>query len=87
MSNVKKLPYAVLGASAAISKKLISGTSHLIDRWAAEGERTIDSLRKGEPAVEIEQVQEQVGKLRHQLEHMMSTWRANFQPQRDSQCR
>lgn len=57
-----------------------------IDDWANEGEelmskltdgRTIDELTQ---KMDLEQVQEQVTKLRDQLEDLLDTWRANFRP-------
>lgn len=57
-----------------------------IDGWAVEGEKvvkrvgdtkTIDEIAS---KVDFDSVQEQVHKLRDQLEDLMATWRANFKP-------
>jgi len=57
-----------------------------IDDWAVEGEKvvkrvgdtkTIDEIAS---KVDFDSVQEQVHKLRDQLEDLMATWRANFKP-------
>jgi hypothetical protein len=61
-------------------------TKELVTEWAAEGEKTLDRLGEGKMVdeltakVDFDQVQEQVSKLRDQLEDMLETWRANFRP-------
>ncbi len=58
------------------------------DAWVAEGEALVDRLQDRNMVEDItsranvDQFQEQVGKLRHQLEDMLETWRANFLPER-----
>jgi hypothetical protein len=58
-----------------------------IDVWAGEGEqflgkvtdtKAIDELTS---KVDFDQMQNQVNKLRDQLEDIVSTWRANFRPE------
>ena len=58
------------------------------DEWAAEGEKIIGRLSEGKVVdelaakVDFDQMQEQVSKLRDQLEDMLNTWRANFRPEK-----
>jgi|FLYL01.1.fsa_nt_gi hypothetical protein len=58
-----------------------------LDEWAAEGEKLVSRLGDTKVVdewaakVDFEQVQEQVTKLRDQLEDMLATWRANFRPE------
>jgi len=58
------------------------------DAWVEEGEALVDRLQDRNMVEDItsranvDQFQEQVGKLRHQLEDMLETWRANFLPER-----
>lgn len=68
--------------SASVSKE----TRGRMDEWAEEGEKAIDRISEGKVVdeltakVDFDQVQEQVSKLRDQLEDMLDTWRANFRP-------
>jgi hypothetical protein len=61
-------------------------TKELVTEWAAEGEKTLDRLGEGKMVdeltakVDFDQMQEQVSKLRDQLENMLETWRTNFRP-------
>ena len=58
------------------------------DEWAAEGEKLISRLSEGKVVdelaakVDFDQMQEQVSRLRDQLEEMLNTWRANFRPEK-----
>ncbi len=57
-----------------------------INGWAAEGEKVVTRLSEGKVVeeisskVDLDQAKEQVGKLRDQLEDMLSTWRHSFRP-------
>jgi hypothetical protein len=57
-----------------------------IDTWATEGETTVGRLTDAKSIdelttrVDFDQVQEQVNKLRDQLEDLVATWRSNFRP-------
>jgi len=72
-----------LGESAgSLTKDLESQ----LEQWAAEGEvllgrigdsKAVDELTE---RMDLDQVQEQVGKLRQQLEDLLDTWRSNFRP-------
>ncbi len=56
------------------------------DSWASEGEKVVARVSDNKTVeeitakVDLDQVQEQVGKLRTQLEDMLATWRASFRP-------
>ena len=58
------------------------------EAWAKEGEQLLGRLQDRKVVedltnrVDVDQFQEQVGKLRGQLEDMLETWRANFLPER-----
>ena len=59
-----------------------------IDEWAAEGEKLMTRITEGKMVeeisqkVDLDQAKEQVGKLRDQLEDMLSTWRSSFRPEK-----
>lgn len=84
---------AVQGRLVTLREKLSDATTSVsketrgrVDEWAEEGEKTIDRISEGKVVdeltakVDFDQVQEQVSKLRDQLEDMLDTWRANFRP-------
>ncbi|MDH5504854.1 MAG: hypothetical protein OEY98_12625, partial [Acidimicrobiia bacterium] len=56
------------------------------EKWAAEGESLVKKLQDGEALedltqrVDVDQFQQQVGKLRTQLEDIIESWRSNFMP-------
>ncbi|HUO46212.1 MAG TPA: hypothetical protein VM470_05220 [Acidimicrobiia bacterium] len=59
-----------------------------VDVWAEEGEKVVTRISDGKVVdelaakVDFDQVQEQVSKLRDQLEDMLATWRASFRPEK-----
>jgi hypothetical protein len=59
-----------------------------LDAWAKEGEKLIGRIGESKAIDEItervdfDQVQEQVTKLRDQLEDLLSTWRTSFRPEK-----
>ena len=59
-----------------------------IDSWAVEGEKIVGRVTDGKVVdelaakVDFDQAKEQVGKLRDQLEDMLSTWRTSFRPEK-----
>jgi hypothetical protein len=67
-------------------KSLGNDAQKRIDTWATEGETTVGRLTDSKSIDEIttrvdfDQVQEQVNKLRDQLEDLVATWRSNFRP-------
>ncbi|HEY5891305.1 MAG TPA: hypothetical protein VIW94_11495, partial [Acidimicrobiia bacterium] len=60
------------------------------ETWASEGEKVVARVSDNKTVeeitakVDLDQVQEQVGKLRTQLEDMLATWRASFRPATES---
>ncbi|MFO7547715.1 MAG: hypothetical protein R6X29_02415 [Acidimicrobiia bacterium] len=84
---------AVQGTFESLRQKLTENrvtltkeTKDLVAEWAVEGEKALDRLGEGKMVdeltakVDFDQMQEQVGKLRDQLEDMLETWRTNFRP-------
>ncbi len=67
-------------------KSLGTDAQKRIDTWATEGESTVDRITDSKSIddlttrVDFDQVQEQVNKLRDQLEDLVTTWRSNFRP-------
>lgn len=57
-----------------------------LQSWAKEGEQFVGKIGDSKAIdeiserVDLDQVQEQVSKLRDQLEDLLDTWRANFRP-------
>jgi hypothetical protein len=57
-----------------------------LEEWASEGEQFVGKIGESKAIdeiterVDLDQVQEQVSKLRDQLEDLLDTWRANFRP-------
>ena len=67
-------------------EKFLKDARNEFEKWAAEGETLVKKLQDGEALedltqrVDVDQFQEQVGKLRHQLEDIIESWRSNFTP-------
>jgi len=63
-------------------------TSRKLEVWAGEGQKVIDKITHTKVVdeltakVDFDQVSNQVGKLRDQLEDMLSTWRSSFRPEK-----
>ncbi|HEY7705384.1 MAG TPA: hypothetical protein VID03_11235 [Acidimicrobiia bacterium] len=59
-----------------------------VDGWAVEGEQVYKRIADGKVVDEIasrvdfDSVQEQVSKLRDQLEKMLATWKSSFRPEK-----
>jgi len=61
-----------------------------LDSWASEGEKLIERVREREGVeelvddlagrVDLDQIQEQVGKLREHLDDILQSWRNSFRP-------
>ena len=61
-----------------------------LDAWASEGEKLIERVMEREAVeglvddivgrVDLDQIQEQVGKLRENLDEMLQSWRTSFRP-------
>ena len=69
------------------TSKLTDEARRQIDAWAAEGEDVFGKISESETIdeltskMDLDQVQEQVSKLREQLEDLLATWRTNFRPE------
>ncbi len=70
-----------------LREKLTKDARDEFEAWAAEGEQIIQKLQDRSMVedltgrVDVDQFQEQVGKLRTQLEDMVESWRSNFLPE------
>jgi hypothetical protein len=62
-----------------------------IGKWAVEGEKVVGRITDGKVVeeisakVDLEKGKEQVGKLRDQLEDMLSTWKNSFRPEKSAE--
>jgi ElaB/YqjD/DUF883 family membrane-anchored ribosome-binding protein len=71
---------------SAKRKELVGDLQKQFDAWATEGEDLVSKIGDSKAIDEInefvdfDQMQEQVSKLRDQLEDLLETWRANFRP-------
>jgi hypothetical protein len=67
-------------------KTLTSDLQKQLDEWATEGEGFVTKLGDSKAIdelngrVDLDGMQEQVSKLRDQLEDLLETWRSNFRP-------
>jgi hypothetical protein len=67
-------------------EKFLKDARSEFEKWAAEGETVVKKLQDGETLedltqrVDVDQFQQQVGKLRTQLEDIIESWRSNFMP-------
>lgn len=65
---------------------------HVLDEWSREGREAMEKVSDGKVVdevaakVDFDQAKEQVGKLRDQLEEMLSTWRTSFRPETGDQA-
>ena len=87
----RKIGTKVEGLRERFSKEKNSYTKaaeEAITGWAAEGEKLVAKISDGKVVeeisakVDLDQAKEQVGKLRDQLEDMISTWRHSFRPEK-----
>ena len=75
---------------SGMSEKLAEDLSKEYDLWAKEGEKVVGKVTDRKAVEEFvedigarmdfDQIQEQVGRLRQQLDDMLSTWRSSFRP-------
>ena len=69
--------------------KFITDVKAEFETWVSEGETLVQRVSDRTVVediterVHVDQFQEQVGKLRHQLEDMLETWRTNFLPEKE----
>ncbi len=72
---------------ADLRTKAVEEFKAMFDAWAAQGEELINGIRDQKVVedlaerVNLDQFQEQAGKLRMQLEDLVSNWRSNFAPE------
>ena len=89
----RKAAYALIGAPVWAAKRLAGLTSDLgdisrreIQEWIKEGERITKRLSDKKVVeelserVDLEQIQDQVERLRDQLESVLGSWRDSFRP-------
>jgi small subunit ribosomal protein S2 len=68
------------------AKAMRKDADKAIGEWAVEGEKVVEKITESAPIdelasrVDFDQMQEQVSKLRDQLEDLLGTWRTNFRP-------
>lgn len=86
-----KAVYAAIGAPVVTTRKIreigtqfADDTAATFDEWAQEGKKVTERLQDQKVVEEVkedfEHLQEQVEKLRDQLEDVLSNWRDNFVP-------
>ena len=69
-----------------VSDKLSEDARKEFDLWADEGEKLVSKLSEQKVVedltarVDLEEIQERVGKLRDQLEDILASWRESFSP-------
>ncbi len=77
----------VSAKAEAMRTKAFEELTSAIDAWAAKGEELLTGLKDQkvvedlQERVQLEQIQEQAGRLRSQLEDLVENWRANFAPE------
>jgi cell division septation protein DedD len=70
-----------------VSDKLTEDARKEFDLWVTEGEKLVGKLSEQKVVedlsarVDLEEIQERVGKLRDQLEDVLASWRASFAPE------
>lgn len=91
----RKAAYALIGAPVWAAKRLAEFTSDMGDasrremqEWIKEGERITKRLSDNNVVeelserVDIDQIQDQVERLRDQLETVLGNWRESFRPEK-----
>jgi hypothetical protein len=69
-----------------VSEKLTDDARKEFDLWADEGEKLIGKISEQKVVedlsarVDLDEIQERVGKLRDQLEDILTSWRESFSP-------
>ena len=87
--------YAMVGAPVVVARQLVDVGARVgetagreYETWAKEGERVTRNVRKSEMVeelsnrVDMDQIQDQVEKLRDQIENALSSWREGFRPEK-----
>lgn len=92
-TNTTKTAYAMLGAPVWAAKKLVGLSTDVadaarkeVDVWSKEGEQVAKKFRGRKTMedlshrVDMDNIQDQVEKLRDQLEGVLSNWKVSFKP-------
>ena len=95
LSTSRKTAYALVGAPVWAARKIaeisgeFSGTARKdLDEWIKQGEKVTKRLQDRNVVeelssrVDFDQIQEQVERLRDQLEGVLQNWRASFRPEK-----
>lgn len=87
--------YALIGAPVVAGRRIKEVFAEFdleewvgkdLEQWIAEGERLVSKLQERkvveqvQAKMDVDQLQEQVERLRDQLENVLATWREGFQP-------
>jgi hypothetical protein len=99
VDSVQKTAYAVVGAPAVTTKRMMDYGSKLSDTarkefeaWVEEGEKLTGQLRERatieelKERVDFDQLQDRVEKLRDQLEDVLANWRETFMPESEKEA-
>ena len=84
--QLKELSDKLTDRFGEVSDKLTDDARKEFDLWADEGEKMVNKLSEQKVVedlsarVDIDEIQERVGKLRDQLEDILSSWRDSFAP-------
>ena len=84
--QLKELSDKLTDRFGEVSDKLTDDARKEFDLWADEGEKLVNKLSEQKVVedlsarVDIDEIQERVGKLRDQLEDILSSWRESFAP-------
>jgi hypothetical protein len=91
--TVRKIGERITGASDKVGDlrdRVSEELTKELDAWAQEGEKLILKIREREGVedfvedltdrVDLDQIQEHVGKLREYLDEMLQSWRSSFKP-------
>jgi hypothetical protein len=91
--TARKIGERITGASDKVGDlrdRVSEELTKELDAWAQEGEKLILKIREREGVeefvedltdrVDLDQIQEQVGKLREHLDEMLQSWRSSFRP-------
>ena len=84
--QLKELSDKLTDRFGEVSDKLTDDARKEFDLWADEGEKMVNKLSEQKVVedlsarVDMDEIQERVGKLRDQLEDILSSWRDSFAP-------
>jgi hypothetical protein len=91
--TARKISERITGASDKVGDlrdRVSEELTKELNAWAQEGEKLISKIREREGVeefvedltdrVDLDQIQEQVGRLREHLDEMLQSWRSSFKP-------